>query len=64
MKLDNVLVCVDYEDEAITRLLEETPSATYEPRLEPTLSPEPIITVKSQPLPNFGLREDASNLKV
>ncbi|KAG1901461.1 kinase-like domain-containing protein [Suillus fuscotomentosus] len=64
VKPDNVLICVDYEDEAITRLLEETPSATYEPRFEPILSPEPIITVKSQPLPNFGLREDASNLKV
>lgn len=64
VKPDNVLVCVDYKDEAITRLLEEAPSATYEPRFEPTLSPEPIITVKSQPLPNFGLREDASNLKV
>lgn len=63
VKPDNVLICVDYEDEAITRLLEETPSATYEPRFEPILSPEPIITVKSQPLPNFGLREDASNLK-
>ncbi|KAG1814958.1 kinase-like domain-containing protein [Suillus variegatus] len=64
VKPDNVLVCVDCEDEAITRLLEETPSATYEPRFEPTLSPEPIITVKSQPLPNFGLQEDPSNLKV
>ncbi|KAG1818704.1 kinase-like domain-containing protein [Suillus subaureus] len=28
------------------------------------LSPEPIITVKLQLLPNFGLWEDASNLKV
>ncbi|KAG2146239.1 kinase-like domain-containing protein [Suillus clintonianus] len=64
VKPDNVLVCVDYEDEAITRVLQETPSATYEPRFEPTLSPDPIITVKTQPLPNLGLREDASNLKV
>lgn len=64
VKPDNVLVCLDYEDEAINRLLEETPSATYEPRFEPTLSPDPIITVKSQPLPNIDLRKDASNLKI
>lgn len=64
VKPDNVLVCLDYEDEAINRLLEETPSATYEPRFEPTLSPDPIITVKSQPLPYIDLRKDASNLKV
>lgn len=64
MKPDNILICIDYEDAAITRLLHENPSATYEPRIEPDLSPDPIITVKSQPLPNFGLREDANNLSI
>ncbi|THH03876.1 hypothetical protein EW146_g10325 [Bondarzewia mesenterica] len=53
-----------YQNEAITRFLKESPSAIYEPRIEPDLSPDPIITVKSQPLPNFGLRPDASNLDV
>ena len=37
------------------RLLQDTPSATYEPRIEPDLSPEPIITVKSQPITHFGV---------
>ncbi|KAG2074468.1 hypothetical protein BDR04DRAFT_1151169 [Suillus decipiens] len=37
VKPDNILVCVDYEDEAISRLLEETSSATYEPHFEPML---------------------------
>lgn len=64
LKPDNTLIYIDHEDAAVTRFLEETPSATYEPRIEPDLSPSPIITVKSQPLPNFGLREDASNLNI
>lgn len=63
MKSDNILVSVEHDDEAITRLLRESPSATYEPRIEPDLSPDPIITVKSQPLPPLGLRPDASNLQ-
>jgi hypothetical protein len=64
VKPDNILICIDHEDAAITHLLQEIPSATYEPRIEPDLSPNPIITVKSQPLPNFGLREDMSNLTI
>ncbi|KAG2120501.1 kinase-like domain-containing protein, partial [Suillus discolor] len=64
VKPDNTLICVDHMDEALTRLLQEIPSASYEPRLEPDLSPHPIITVKSQPLSNFGFREDASNLNI
>jgi serine/threonine-protein kinase SRPK3 len=62
VKPDNILICIDNEDAAITRLLQETPSVTYEPRIEPDLSPDPIITVKSQPLLNFGLQQDASKL--
>jgi serine/threonine-protein kinase SRPK3 len=64
VKPDNTLICIDHDDAAITRLLQETPSATYDPRFEPDLSPDPIITVKSQPLPNFGLGQDASNLNI
>ena len=36
------------------------PSTIY----EPDLSPDPIITVKSQPLPSFGLDQHLSNLDV
>jgi len=64
VKPDNTLICIDHEDSVITRLLQETPSVTYEPRIEPDLSPDPIITVKSQPIPNFGVREDASNINI
>lgn len=63
MKPDNVLICLDQEDAAITRLLQEIPSAIYEPRIEPDVSPDPIITVKSQPLSNFG-RQDTSNFNI
>ena len=51
-------------DETIVDLLKSSPSETYEPRIETDLSPDPIITVKSQPLPNLGLKPDASNLNV
>ncbi|KAG1790374.1 kinase-like domain-containing protein [Suillus variegatus] len=64
VKPDNTLICVDHVDEVLTRLLQEIPSASYAPRLEPDLSPHPITTVKSQPLSDFGLREDASNLNI
>ena len=64
MKPDNTLICIGHNDTAITRLLQETPSATYEPRFEPDISPDPIITVKSQPLPNFGIQQDARNINV
>jgi serine/threonine-protein kinase SRPK3 len=64
MKPDNTLVLMDNQDAAISDFLQENPSTTYEPRIEPDLSPDPIITVRSQALPNFGLKEDASNLNV
>jgi serine/threonine-protein kinase SRPK3 len=64
VKPDNCLISMEYADEAIPRLLKESPSGTYEPRIEPDLSPDPIITVKSQPLPNPALKSDASNLNI
>ena len=51
-------------DEQICDYLQANPSATYEPRVEEAISPEPIITVKSQPLPYFGLNPDLSNLHI
>ncbi|KAF8478755.1 kinase-like domain-containing protein [Gautieria morchelliformis] len=64
VKPDNTLVLIGNQDAAISQFLQENPSTNYEPRIEPDLSPDPIITVRSQPLPNFGLKEDASNLDV
>ncbi|KAG2063125.1 kinase-like protein [Suillus decipiens] len=64
VKPDNTLICVDHVDEVLTRLLQEIPSASYEPRLEPDLSPHPITTVRSQPLSDFGLQEDAGDLNI
>jgi serine/threonine-protein kinase SRPK3 len=53
----------DYQ-ETIASYLVDHPSTTHPPRDAPFLSPDPIITVKSEPLPNFGLRPDLSNLHV
>jgi serine/threonine-protein kinase SRPK3 len=64
VKPDNTMVSLANADAAIQAYLEQHPSATYEPRNEPDLSPDPIITVKSQPLPNFGLDPTLSNLDV
>lgn len=47
-------------DNAIEEEPQRHPSTIY----EPDLSPDPIITVKSQPLPSFGLDQDLSNLDV
>lgn len=44
--------------------LDKNPAAIYEPKIEPALSPDPIITVKSQPLPNFGLDPSLDNLVI
>ncbi|KAK0452472.1 kinase-like domain-containing protein, partial [Armillaria borealis] len=40
------------------------PPETYEPLNLPRLTPQPIITVKSQPLPDIGLLPDLSNLNI
>ncbi|CCM06689.1 uncharacterized protein FIBRA_08976 [Fibroporia radiculosa] len=64
LKPANILYSPSYQDDAIARHIEDSPSSSYEPRLEPDLSPDPIITVRSQPLPNFGLQEDMSNINI
>jgi serine/threonine-protein kinase SRPK3 len=50
IKPDNVLISVPNVDAVIEQTLRNDPSATYPPRIEPLISPEPILTVKSQPL--------------
>jgi serine/threonine-protein kinase SRPK3 len=67
IKADNVSVSlkhVDNHNDLIAAYLARHPSTTYLPREAPFLSPEPVITVKSEPLPNFGLLPDLSNLHV
>lgn len=64
LKPDNILVSLAATGEDIERELMANPSETYEPRFDPSLPSEPIITVKSQKLPNFGLKADLSNLKI
>jgi serine/threonine-protein kinase SRPK3 len=64
IKPQNTLVSIGKQCPAIQKHLLNNPSATYEPRLEPDLSPDPIITVKSQPLPNFNLDTTLANLDV
>lgn len=59
VKPDNVLISLKDPSEAITRLLKESPSSTYETRFEPDLSPDPIITVKSEPLGELCAEQDA-----
>lgn len=64
MKPTNIVVSIDRDPEIIRDFLRDYPSETFPPRLEPELSSEPIMTVKSQPLPNFGLDRSLSNLTV
>jgi serine/threonine-protein kinase SRPK3 len=39
------------EPQVVIDFLSENPSSNYEPRVEPSLSSDPIVTVRSQPLP-------------
>lgn len=64
IKPDNIMVSLDHADALIERHLELNPAEVYAPRMKPDLSPDPIITVKTQCLPNFGLKPDLSNLNV
>jgi serine/threonine-protein kinase SRPK3 len=49
------MVSMNVSDATIDEYLDKNPAVLYEPRIEPDLSVDPIITVKSQPLPDFGL---------
>ncbi|KAI9058590.1 kinase-like protein [Trametes sanguinea] len=64
VKLANVLVKIDRDPAVISRYLREHPSESYSTRNSPDLYDAPIITTKSQPLPNFGLDASLSNLDV
>jgi len=51
-------------DDAITQYLKDHPSTAYEPVMELDLSPDPIVTIRSQPLPDFSLSESLDNIHV
>lgn len=48
------MVRLNASDEVITDYLHQNAPTIYEPRFEPELSPDPIITVKSRPFPLLG----------
>ncbi|PBK79503.1 kinase-like protein [Armillaria gallica] len=48
----------------IQTYIKNHPPETYEPLSLPRFTPQPIITVKSQPLPDIGLLPDLSNLNI
>jgi serine/threonine-protein kinase SRPK3 len=59
-----VLVSVPNIDAVIEKTLRDDPSATYPPHIEPLLSPEPILTVKSQPLVFTRETLDHQNIEI
>ncbi|KAI0739028.1 kinase-like domain-containing protein [Daedaleopsis nitida] len=64
VKAGNLLIDLSASQEAIDTYLKDNPSETYPERLSPELWSGPIVTVKSQPLPNMGLHPSLDNLKV
>ncbi|KAF9471267.1 kinase-like protein [Pholiota conissans] len=64
VSLRNIMVALNTSDETIAEYLEKRPFETYEPLIFPSISPDPIITIKSQPLPDFGLVPSLDNLHV
>ncbi|KAJ7027520.1 kinase-like domain-containing protein [Mycena alexandri] len=65
VKLDNLVVCPpDLAQGRIKCLLSKSPVERYDPINISTLSPDPIITIRSQPLPNFGLKRSLQNLNI
>jgi len=68
VKPGNILVSLEGGSEAIHEAihtyLKKYPSATYQPRMAPDLAPDPIITVMTQPLPNFQLDPNLTDIKI
>ncbi|KAJ7725188.1 kinase-like domain-containing protein [Mycena metata] len=65
VKLDNLVVCPpDLTQHGIKRLLSKSPIERYEPIDLPTISVDPIVTIRSQPLPNLGLKRSLQNLNI
>ena len=64
VKPDNTLIHLPNMEDVIDRLLRDHPSTTYEPRHEPSLSPDPIITVKSQPIMTLEDEVDLNDIEI
>ncbi|KAJ7725194.1 kinase-like domain-containing protein [Mycena metata] len=65
IKPDNLLVCPpDLTQESIENVLLRSPVERYKPMRVRRLSPKPIITIRSQPLPNLGLKSSLENLSI
>jgi len=64
VKPQNIMVSMNVSDATIADYLDKNPATLYEPRKQPDISVDPIITVKSQPLPDFGLNPTLNNLVV
>ena len=64
VKSGNLLINLDATTEDVARYLQNHPAETYPSRSVPELWSGPIITVKSQPLPNLGLKPSLENLNV
>ncbi|KAI0653794.1 kinase-like domain-containing protein [Cubamyces menziesii] len=55
VKLKNMLVRLQISNDDLRRYLLANPACIYPPQSVPDISPEPIITVQTQPLPLFDL---------
>ena len=64
MHMGNILVKLQASDSDIQRYLEENPSQIHPPQYDLHVSAEPIITVKSQPLPNIGTNTSLTNIEI
>ncbi|KAJ7109950.1 kinase-like domain-containing protein [Mycena epipterygia] len=65
IKPENILVHPpDMTPARIDAFLSENPAQTYPPLENAALAPHPIVAVRSQPLPNFGLEPALGNLNV
>jgi len=63
IKSDNFLVVPPHlTTERIEDLLIRSSMKYYKPLTIPTLAPHPIVTIQSQPLPDFGLAPSLENL--
>ncbi|KAF8604303.1 kinase-like protein, partial [Ceratobasidium sp. AG-I] len=64
IKPQNILLSSGQTSTAISEFLQTEPFAYYPTRYVPELSPDPIVIVITQPLPNFELAPDESSIQV
>ena len=64
LKPNNLFIHLPVGTVEIANYLRDHPSETYPPRFESSIWDGPIITVKTQPLPNLGLLPSLENLSI